>query len=310
MQHFTEEHRLHLEEKGYVVVPNVITEELADETISNFQAFNAESTGQDFNHYDRALELKNVHGIIEFPGSLSHVDFVEKIRHDAGVTGVFASIYGVNPSEDPIRFSYDRVNYQASETMRGLTTRARKSWWHVDQHYSEPNFSCVQGYVDLVGSETDQHAGLMVISESHLKFADLALAHIAGAVEEKTNWDRDWHRLTDEELTYCMQQGGEIVNVKCPKGGMVLWDSRTVHMSRPNHHPNDERLVIYTCGWPESRLSEEDKSRRSEARKKRRATSHWPDARHLFPVKPQWFGERSMEPEQVATNWIMDSESE
>lgn len=301
---FTEAHRHALHRDGYVVVPRVISEALADTTLSDFQAFCAHATGQLFSEqdYDRKLELKNVHGIIEYPGGLSHVDFVTRIRNDPGVQHVFADIYRVDPQMDPIVLSMDRVNYQASETMRGIPARPRKAWWHVDQKWTEPQFKCVQGYVDMVGSESDDHGGLQVISGSHRCFEDLALAHAAGMTD--SGWDRDWHRLSREELEYCVSRGGQVVNVKCPKGGMVLWDSRTVHMSRPNRHPVDERFVVYTCGWPQSRLTAKDLERRAEAERLRRATSHWPDARHYFSEKPRWFGRHSEEPQRVAEQWI------
>jgi hypothetical protein len=300
---FTKERREALERDGYVVIPNVISEDLADATLSEFQAFHAHATGQLFSEeeYQRERELKNVHGIIEYPGGLSHVDFVNRIREDPNVHQVFADIYNVNPEEDPILCAYDRVNYQASENMRKIPTRERKAWWHVDQKWDHPEFMCVQGYVDLVGSETDEHAGLQVLSGSHLNFEDLALAHAAGITAGTWN---DWHHLSSEEVEYCAEKGGKVVNVKCPKGGMVLWDSRTVHMSRPNHHPDDERFVIYTCGWPTSRLTDKDLARRAEAKRLRRATSAIPDARLIFPEKPQWFGTRSTEPQTVSEAWI------
>lgn len=300
----TAEQRDALARDGYVVIPNVISEELADATLSEFQAFHAHCTGQLFSEedYHREFEFKNVHGIIEFPGALSHTDFVNRIREDPQVTNVFADLYQVDSKIDPILCSFDRVNYQASETMRGIPARNRKVWWHVDQKWDNPKFMGVQGYVDMVGSETDEHGGLMVISGSHHMFEDLALAHAAGVING--GWDRDWHRLSDEEIEYCQSQGGKIINVKCSKGSMVLWDSRTVHMSRPNRHPEDERFVVYTCGWPQSWLSEQDLARREDAKRLRRATSHHPDARHFFPSKPRWFGNHSEEPQATAEAWI------
>jgi ectoine hydroxylase-related dioxygenase (phytanoyl-CoA dioxygenase family) len=301
---FTAERREALERDGYVVIPNVISEELADATLSEFQAFHAHATGQLFSDedYQRDREFRNIHGIIEFPGILSHVDFVNRIREDPTVQQVFAEVYNVDVDQNPILCGMDRVNYQASENMRKIPARDQNPWWHVDQKWDQPEFMGVQGYVDMVGSETDEHGGLQVVRGSHRMFEDLALAHVAGVTEG--GWERDWHRLNEEELEYCKEKGGEVVNVKCPKGGMVLWDSRTVHMSRRNHHPDDERFVVYTCGWPKSRLTQKDLARREEAKRLRRATSHHPDARHLFPAKPRWFGSTSEEPQRIGEQWI------
>jgi ectoine hydroxylase-related dioxygenase (phytanoyl-CoA dioxygenase family) len=286
--------------RGYAVIPNVISEEVVDSVLSDFQAFHAHATGQQFDstYYDRALEFKNVHGIIEFPGALSHTHFVNRIRQHPHVLQVFAEIHGVNRALDPILMSYDRVNYQASMDMRKLHTRDRKSWWHIDQSWTRPYFDCVQGYVDIVGSETDDHGGLMVLEGSHFHFENIATAYHAGLLG---NWTGDWYRVDDELLDYLLSHCS-VVNVKCPKGGMVLWDSRTVHMSRPNRHAQDERFVIYTCGLPKSRFSAKDLLRREEAKRMRRATTA--QGRQIFPAKPQWFGSHSEEPQQIAELWM------
>jgi ectoine hydroxylase-related dioxygenase (phytanoyl-CoA dioxygenase family) len=299
----TSEIRHQLDTLGYAVIPDIIPETLTDQTLCDFQAFHAQATGQQFSpeYYQRDYELKNVHGIVEFPGALSHVDFVNRVRYHPNVLRVFSEIYGTDPIQDPIQMSFDRVNYQASEEMRKITTRDRKSWWHVDQHWKKQRFECIQGYVDIVGSETDKHGGLMVLESSHLLFSTLARMH--QAKEITGGWDRDWYRLDEAAYEYFISRCTPI-NVKCPKGGMVLWDSRTIHMSRPNRHLTDERFVIYTCGFPSSRLTPKDFTRREEAIRKRRATSHWPDARHLFPEKPRWFQKYSEEPQRIAEQWI------
>jgi ectoine hydroxylase-related dioxygenase (phytanoyl-CoA dioxygenase family) len=294
----------YLNTNGYVVIPNVISETLSDETLSEFQAFHAHCTGQQFEagKYNRSLEFKHTHGIIEFPSALAHVDFVNRVRNHPSVQSVFQSLYHTH---EPIIMGMDRINYQASAELRGIPTRAYKAWWHVDQSWETPNFQNVQGYVDIVGSETDEHGGLVVLTQSHLYFEPLALAFAAGQIDSA--WDKGWHRLNQDELDYYFGQNCRPLKVKCPKGGMVLWDSRTVHMNRPNHHSTDERLVIYTCGFPSSKLTPTDFKRREQAFQLRRATSAWPDARHIFPEKPQWFdkcGKYSTEPQRIAEQWI------
>jgi ectoine hydroxylase-related dioxygenase (phytanoyl-CoA dioxygenase family) len=295
----TKEIREQLTTSGYAIIPKVIPDSLADATLCDFQAFHSHATGQEFDPelYRREYELKNVHGIIEFPGGLSHVDFVNRVRYHPNVLQVFSEIYNTDPIQDPIQMSFDRVNYQASEQMRKIKTRERKPWWHVDQHWSKTGFECVQAYVDIIGSETDEHGGLMVLEHSHLKFSILSEKY------RNKNWVKDWYRLDESSIEYFISQCKPI-NVKCPKGGMVLWDSRTIHMSRPNRHTTDERLVIYVCGFPKSKLTPTDFIRRQEAIQKRRATSHWPDARQIFPEKPRWFQKFSEEPQRIAEQWI------
>jgi hypothetical protein len=213
----TTEIRHQLDTLGYAVIPGVIPISLADATLSDFQAFHGQATGQQFNDedYRREYEMKNVHGIIEFPGALSHVDFVNRVRCHPNVLQVFSEIYQTDPGQNPIQMSFDRVNYQASENMRKIKTRNRKSWWHVDQHWKKTSFECIQGYVDIVGSETDDHGGLMVLERSHLLFSSLAMSHQNKRITG--NWDRDWYRLDDTALQDMILHC-PIVNVKCPKG--------------------------------------------------------------------------------------------
>jgi ectoine hydroxylase-related dioxygenase (phytanoyl-CoA dioxygenase family) len=39
----------------------------------------------------------------------------------------------------------------------------------------------------------------------------------------------DWYKLNKEEEKFFLEKGCKIKKIMCPKGSLVLWDSRTIH---------------------------------------------------------------------------------
>ena len=68
--------------------------------------------------------------------------------------------------------------------------------------------------------------------------------------------------------------------VPCPKGGIVLWDSRLVHANaRPVEglqHPGRWRFVVFVCMTPAIWASPADLEVKRQAYEERKLTAHWP----------------------------------
>lgn len=75
----------------------------------------------------------------------------------------FARIYGTGD----LFCSQDRVN-----VMPGYSQLDGKRWWHADQARKNSELACVQGYLDLFGTD-ENCGGLMVAEKSHLDFQEL-----------------------------------------------------------------------------------------------------------------------------------------
>ncbi|KAJ3314351.1 hypothetical protein HDU93_004773, partial [Gonapodya sp. JEL0774] len=82
-------------------------------------------------------------------------------------------------------------------------------------------FECVQAWVTALDvKEGDASLGFM---EGSNKFFSQA------AKRFRLNGKPDWHKLTAEQEAWYEEQGCAKKRIQCPKGSMVLWDSRTIH---------------------------------------------------------------------------------
>ena len=104
----------------------------------------------------------------------------------------------------------------------------------------------------------------------------------------------DWIKLTPEmyegytEEKCCSQEC-----IKCPKGSLVLWDSRVVHCGKEpdkgRTNPNT-RYIVYICMTPRRLSTEANLKKKRKAMEDLRMTSHWPHKPKLFPVNPRTYG--------------------
>lgn len=70
-----------------------------------------------------------------------------------------------------------------------------------------------------------------------------------------------------------------MVNVPVPKGGIVLWDSRTVHDNTPpiakRPNPDRWRFVVFVSMTPAIWASEKDMEFKKDTYRRMLLTSHW-----------------------------------
>jgi hypothetical protein len=103
----------------------------------------------------------------------------------------------------------------------------------------------------------------------------------------------DWYKLTKEEETFYYDKSCTIKNIKCPKGSLVFWDSRTIHCGieadKKRLIPNI-RAVIYLCYMPRSLSNQINLKKKQKALIEIRTTNHYPCKIKLFPKQPRTYG--------------------
>jgi hypothetical protein len=105
----------------------------------------------------------------------------------------------------------------------------------------------------------------------------------------------DWYKLkSQEELDFFIKEKGcEPIRICCPRGSLVLWDSRTMHAgyesSRSRTNPNF-RMVAYVCYVPRSQATPKQLLKKQKAFNEQRTTSHWPQYSKLFGKTPRTYG--------------------
>ena len=103
----------------------------------------------------------------------------------------------------------------------------------------------------------------------------------------------DWYKLTKEEELFYTEKGCKKVNIMCPKGSLVFWDSRTIHCgteARKNRKNKKFRCVVYLCYQPRSQITPALLRKKVKAFNDLRTTNHWPAKPKLFGKNPRTYG--------------------
>lgn len=207
---------------------------------------------------------------------VGHAQFLWDLRCNPKVVNAFASLWGT----DDLLVSFDGFSFHLPPEILGEGWQdTTDKWWHVDQSFLKAEKACVQGLIN--GNDTNLgDATLEVIVGSH-KF------HSTYGEDFHVYNPKDWYMIPNPE--YFLEKGCQEHRITCPKGSLVLWDSRTVHYgsgaimhrSQPNL-----RTVCYVCYTPSDFITEGRRREKINMFETQRVTNHWPHAPEAFTVKP------------------------
>lgn len=183
-----------LEEKGYAVVPGVLTIEECEAALAQLKSYVA-GLGRDM---DERNDLSNIHGIYQHYG-VGHSQAIWNIRTNSAVARPFEEIYGTNDllvSFDGFCLMLPERRFQSGKTwfhmdQASLASKAQEAAAHAEvakmrnislkdanREYEKvlntlvSGRQCIQGYVNLYDSSTDATGSLYVLPGSHLKFGE------------------------------------------------------------------------------------------------------------------------------------------
>jgi hypothetical protein len=105
----------------------------------------------------------------------------------------------------------------------------------------------------------------------------------------------NWRKLSEAEQKGFY--GIKPVRIVCPKGSMVLWDSRTAHCGVPPEKAKikaggapKNRMVVFVSMQPRRRLSAKNAVKKKTLFKAMRTTTHWAaDRIKVFGKKPRLY---------------------
>ncbi|XP_046369742.1 uncharacterized protein LOC124144415 [Haliotis rufescens] len=247
--------------KGYAVVPDVLTGKECDELIGRYKLWLG--TFQDGDFPNRRKSILHQYRIGHFGATWS-----ARLK----VKPVFASIWDT----EKLLTSFDGVAISKPPEETNGEFDTGSSWLHCDQKPSRKGLHCYQGalYLEEV---TDMDHCLRVLSHSHRHHEEF-FSQFASA--RKKSLKSEFYKLTKAQSEWYHKRKCEAVKISVPKGGIVLWDSRTIHDSVPPVHgrPNDDRWrwVVFVCMTPAQWATDEDKQKRACAYNNLQMTNHWP----------------------------------
>jgi hypothetical protein len=231
------------------------------------------------------------HGIWEVYG-INHCDAVRNVRAHPNVIKIFSALTG----SAQLWSSMDRINFK----FPGRRYRSAESWAHVDQHPLKSGLVTLQSYVDIMGTPTVDHPGNQFYEGSHIVFEKYREAISQGIINQQK---KDWFKVSNykEVLDFVKSELGElnfpthVVKPIVPKGGMVLWDSRTIHDPSDGTFFDQGRFVIYISmlKYMEPIFTETQRKKKKAAFEELRSTTHTPCPQTLFSKTGRTYGKES-----------------
>lgn len=227
-------------------------------------------------------ELAPLHSMLLQHWQIGHAQAIWNVRQNAKCIEVFQQLW----CSSNLLVSFDGCAFAMPPEITNRGWNRDNTWYHTDQSYTTPEFLCVQSWVTAL----DVHEGdatLSFFEKSHLYHADFAESF---GVTDK----RDWYKLgKEQEAFYVDEKKCAITKITCPKGSMVLWDSRTVHCGvealKTRAAPN-LRCVAYLCYMPRSLSTPRGILKKRKAFEELRMTTHNPCAPKLFAKHPRTYG--------------------
>lgn len=223
--------------------------------------------------------LNPIHSMLLQNWSIGHAQYLWDLRSHPNIVSIFAHFWHC-PMED-LLVSFDAVSYGLPPEVTGFGWHSGEDKFHVDQSFVNSEFQCVQSWV-TARDVNSWDATLHILEGSHLLHAPFQERY-------QKHQTSDWYQLHGEELRFFTETCPK-VRIACPKGSMVLWDSRTVHSGTEPLHGRPERNIrniAYVCYMPRDLCPPNVIQQRISAFQEMRMTSHWPNKAHLFPLTPR-----------------------
>ncbi|KAK6175695.1 hypothetical protein SNE40_014096 [Patella caerulea] len=254
--------RKELQENGVCVVPGVLTEEECDELIASFRLWLKQFKDEDWPfHMNSVIQQYYIgHFKATWTARLKSKD-------------VFKEVWQTNK----LLTSFDGVAISPPPELGGSAYAvADAHWFHLDQGAIRQGLHAYQGAVYL--EETTESDYVFRVLEGSHKLHKQFFEKFSKAARKASR--HDFYKLTPVEYEWYMEHGCVQRTIPVPKGGMVLWDSRTIHdNNKPQFgRPNSDRwrFVVFSCMTPAIWARAADIAKKRTAYKKMLMTSHWP----------------------------------
>ena len=263
-----DEIKSNLQEKGYVIIPGILSPEEIQEAKDSFFEWKSSIPNHDRIHYKT-----DPHGIYKTlqAGHQRHAWF---IRTRPQVQDVYKKLWNT----EELIVSFDGCCY-----IPKALQKKDNIWTHTDQAPVYKELKCYQGLVTLT---SNQERTLVVYEGSHILhqkyFEDRNICH-------KNNWN-----LIEPEYLAEIQDKKRVLNI--PEGSLVIWDSRTFHQNQYGKPGTEERLVQYVCYYPKNHAKNTAaiQKKRKDYFRTKRTTSHWPAPIYVNGLQPRNYGDKTL----------------
>jgi len=226
-------------------------------------------------------EFYGIHGMLIQHWGLGQSEFIWKVRENDKIIKVFEKIWRCK--KEDLLVSFDGISISLPPEVTNFGKKCG-DWLHVDQRFTNNEFSCIQSWVNAYDTNEGDPT-LYFLENSNLYHKEFAEKYDIKS-------ESDWYKFTEEELKFYEEKGCSKKRIKCPKGSLVLWDSRTAHCGGKMFTEREKeniRCVLYVCYMPRIICSEQDLKKKIKAYEDMRITSHYANKAQLFPKNPRTY---------------------
>ncbi|XP_076451336.1 uncharacterized protein LOC143287275 [Babylonia areolata] len=262
---FTDENRQELADKGYTVIPDVLSQTECQGYIRQYQQW----LSTNFSQGEFPL---SAHSLVQ-RYAIGHLEPSWRVRLKS--RDVFAQLWGT----DRLLSSVDAVAIgRPPEEGEEWFQREEETdgWLHLDQTARRQGLHAYQGAVYLEAADHDDWT-FEVVEKSHSLFDEY---YDTNSEQQKRALFRGHMKAREEHLDWMRARGCVQRRVPVPSGGMVLWDSRLIHANaRPRKgraHPGRWRWVVFTCMAPACWATQKALALKRQAYDNLQMTTHWP----------------------------------
>jgi hypothetical protein len=274
---------------GVAIIPNVLNKEECSNIVSGIWDYFEYITSNwstpilrnDATTWREFYKLYPLHSMLVQHWNVGHAQVSWDVRQNMKIVEIFAKFWGCDVLD--LLVSFDGLSLHLPPEITNKGWRRPLTGYHTDQSLATSGFKCIQSFVTgLDINEND--ATLSILEGSHKFHKDFADTH---TVKPKENW----YKLNEEEKEFYYSQGCTQKYITCPKGSLVVWDSRTIHCgveaSKARTKINT-RAIIYVCYMPF--ISRQELDKKLKALHELRTTSHYPCKIKMFPKIPRTYG--------------------
>ena len=256
-----EKHKKELQENGYTIFRNLLSEEEVNEYKNEFN-----------NWLDKVEDLRKLHSMIDFNGIFKHYEvgnqrFAWLMRTNVKIVNIFKELW----ETDELVTSFDGCCYYPKEYVG-----EERYWTHTDQSSRKKGVYCYQSFVSLTNNSERTlqiYEGSNLLHENYFETMN---------IDDPSDWN-----IIDIDYIKTLLNKQKILTVNA--GDLVVWDSRTFHQNLcGGNNSNEERLVQYLCYLPKNKEgnTEREQIYRKKYYETKRTTSHWPYPMNVVPSQP------------------------
>ena len=276
---------------GVAIIPNVLDENECELMVSKIWDFIEHITQKweipiNRNNTDTWREFYKLypsHSMLLQHWGIGHSQASWDVRQNIKIVEIFA--YFWNCKVNDLLVSFDGLSFHLPPEITKKGWNRNNTWYHTDQSYTSPDFKCIQSFI--TGIDINDNDATLSFMEGSNKY------HSEFGIEYNITDKNNWYKLNKEQEKFYVENGCNIKNIKCPKGSLVFWDSRTIHYGvEPNNIriTQNIRAVIYLCYSPRNLCSKSDLKKKQKAFNDLRTTTHYPCNIKLFPKTPHSYG--------------------